>query len=259
MKKKSFIIRTFLLVLLLVLLILAQTVYADVLTDLGFSTSSQDLENYDQRANSQPYNSKNITISPVLELYLVEIQEDPDSSGETLLKRTLKGDNNLGDISETIPMDSDAAIKYVKAAALDISDSGKKHAVAELYYRDGSHGNGEIYLTIMDPAASLTDPVCDEVLVFSNSETDGPLITDYRNQHTFLSLVTGDFDNDGVDEIVVYVPDADNPRLALYKVVDKAIEATPAETFVLPGFSEFVYMTGIKRKYFIRQLILAQI
>lgn len=238
MKKKFFIACAVLLLLAAVSLIPAAPVYADVLTDLGFSTSSEDLKDYDQRKDVQPYNSKNVTLNPVAEEYLVEIGTaevavEPGSPPEErpALKRSLAGDNDLGYRDISFPMDNE--IKYVKAAAVDLTDAGKPHAVAELYYRDGSHGNGELYLSIVDPAADLAEPATNEILVFSNSGGSGPLITDYKMQHTLMNLVGGDFDNDGFSEIVVYIPDVSNPRLALYQIENGVIQATPQQTFAI--------------------------
>jgi hypothetical protein len=229
-------------------LISGQLAYADVYSDLGLSTSSEDLENYDQRAESQPYNSKNVSVNPVSETYITEIGTmevavDPGQPPQSVgaVKRSLIGDNNLAQtVTETVADENDN--KYVKSVALDLNDVGKPHAVAELYYREAN--NGELYLSIVDPIDDLAGPASNQILVFSNSEAGTPLITDYRNQHSFLTLVAGDFDNDGVSEIVVYVPDADDPRLALYQIVDGVIQDEPEQTFSLPGFSEFVYMTS---------------
>lgn len=73
MKKRVSIACAVLLLLAAVSLIPAPPVYADVLNDLGFSTSSEELANYDQRKDEQPYNSKNVTMNPVAEEYRVEI------------------------------------------------------------------------------------------------------------------------------------------------------------------------------------------
>lgn len=247
MKKTAFIVCAILLALLAVPLIPAQTVYADMLTDLGFSTSSQDLENYDQRKDEQPYNSKNVTINPVAEEFMVEIGPN--------MERSLTGDNELGGVnyltepikSGDLPVNNN---KYVKAAPVDLNDEGKPHAVAELYYREAN--NGELWLTIVnaggeverdsnnniiDPAINLKSAATNEILVFSNRTGTGPLITDYKTQHILLNMVAGDFDNDGFSEIVVYIPETGNPHLALYQIVDGQLQADPEQTLSLDAFA----------------------
>lgn len=220
------------------LLPVPQAQAGDVLTDLGFSTSTQDLEAYDQRADNNPFGAQNTTLSPIAEQYLVEMLSPAE--GDPAMQRSLQGDNNLGDIvSGVLPAGSN---KYVKAVSVDLTGQGKEHAVAELFYREANHG--ELYLSIMDPAGSLDNTATNEILVFSNSSATEDLITDYRNQHSYLTLVSGDFDNDGVSEIVVYVPDAAHPHVALYQISDGVLVSTPDQTFTLGGFTKYLYMTS---------------
>lgn len=58
-------------------------------------------------------------------------------------------------------------------------------------------------------------------------------------------MTAGDYDNDGVSEIVIYVPDADDPHLALYQIEDGAIQAQPEQTFSFPyELSINIYMAS---------------
>lgn len=48
----------------------------DILDDLGFSTSGEDLENHEERASEQPFGSQTILLASSPEVYAVEIGTD---------------------------------------------------------------------------------------------------------------------------------------------------------------------------------------
>jgi hypothetical protein len=197
---------------------------ADTFSDLGFTTSAQDLTNHDERAASQPYGSKNLTFYPKLEEYLVQVGTDS-------ITRSLEGDDNLGVIDPVTQPNS--INKYVKSVAVDVDGQGKEDATVELYYR----GSGEIWLSLVKPLDNFA--TINEVLITMSA----PQITDYKFEHTYLNMVAGDFDNDCTSEIVVYVPEANNPRLILCQIENGLLQLDSSQSFSLDKLTKYLYMT----------------
>jgi hypothetical protein len=201
---------------------------ADTFSDLGFTTSAEDLANHDERVQNQPYGSRNVTFYPKPEEYLVQVGTDS-------ITRSLEGDDNRGVIDPvTQPNNYN---KYVKSVAVDISGLGKEDAAAELYYREKGT-SGEIWLALVRPLDNFATN--DEFLVTDSA----PLITDYKFEHTYLNMVAGDFDNDGTSEIVVYVPDVLNPHLVLFQIENGGLQIDPFNSLRLDKATKYLYMAS---------------
>lgn len=200
----------------------------DTFSALGFDTSASDLQDVDDRSVNQPFGNRNIRMFPVSEFYSVLISD-------TQVTRALVGDDEAPDLTSQAALD----FKYIKAVAVDAQGTGLEQSVVELGYLEDN--GGELYLSLKDPRypnVKLGEPI----LVFSNDSQE-PLITDYRNEHSFLTVSAADFDNDGLSEIIVFIPDAQNPRIALYQIVDGVIQDSPDEVFAFEQeFSKYVYM-----------------
>ena len=123
-------------------------------------------------------------------------------------------------------------------ANLDISGSndGRKDSVAfasyKFYAPNPNEPMGTFCVGLVDPkyreagGEKLHDTMY-RVLesnynIFGNNE-DKSGEHKFKNEYiasTYLKVTSGDYDGDGVDEIAVYVPSADNPRIEIYKVSD---------------------------------------
>lgn len=272
MKKALFgIILALFMVLAAVPLIPGERAYADVFTDLGFTTSGEDLQNFEERSQHQPYGSNVISINPVPESYILHvITEDLPPNEQTAfvkdkmyLRRSVYGDNNgVPDdnlVNQYYSEKTAADVRYVQTTAVDAVGAGKKHAVVEMYYREETtvpagattpRTTSRLYLALVDVATQFEEfpdfsggtgglvPI--EILSqsydwFANEKK--ALITDYASQHTYMSMTAGDFDNDGCSEIAVYIPEAGNPHIALYQIENGTIINEP-EVFSLGNEAE---------------------
>ena len=223
--------------------------------DLNLSTNESELTNHDLREASQPFGTKTTPMLPLLEPYTAAI-------GSGNIERTLKDDNQY----EEDEISSDPAstpYKYVQTVAVDAKDEGKAQSVAELYYKEevvpGEDGqpdtyNWGIYLSLVDASSRQGLATADApVTVYSVTGAAAPLFDEgqYYNEHTYLNLTAGDYDNDGYSEIAVYVPDANQPRLALYQIgTDGKLESDFVQTFDFKtenaafAFTKYVYLAS---------------
>jgi hypothetical protein len=231
---------------------------ADVFTDLGFSTSGEDLQNYEERSEKHPYGSRTVEINSIPESYMLhvitqQVSEQGTIKDKTYLQRSVYGDNN-GVSDENLrdqyySAKTEADVLYVQTVAVDAVDAGKKHAVVEMYYveetglEEGAnhlHTTSSLYLSLLDVATQFNDfpdfsggseglpviPIFSETYQWPGN-TKNALITTYADQHSYMTMVAGDFDNDGYSELAVYIPQSGHPHIALYQIQDGIIINDP--------------------------------
>lgn len=123
-------------------------------------------------------------------------------------------------------------------ANLDVSKSndGRKDSVAYVSYNvypDQIQGRGYLSLGIVDPESNYdeiwfhqnqwqmldVDEVNDDGLIGNKEDKKNnyEFINDYLTS-TYLKITSGDYDGDGIDEIAVYIPNRNNPRIEVYKL-----------------------------------------
>lgn len=103
--------------------------------------------------------------------------------------------------------------RMVDTAGVDAAGDGQKRYVANLAYKKG---NGmELFLT--DKSGSR---VSGYTYIGSNDTLDFLEDVDGKVYTGFLSVAAGDFDGDGVDSIIVYVPEVrdSNPYIKMYDI-----------------------------------------
>ena len=149
-----------------------------------------------------------------------------DWTGENVVQNVLEFD---GDDDLTYRSSS---YKFVETAPMDMKGSGKDEYVVNLGYTGGGAGNRlELFVTDKDG-----NKVTETKVVAS-----GVGIDQIDKLSTFqirgaISVVAGDFDGDGVDSILVYIPALEqNPCIWQYKVTDNGTfrQATSLEERLL--------------------------
>ncbi|HZK26100.1 MAG TPA: hypothetical protein VFD00_00965, partial [Thermoclostridium sp.] len=109
------------------------------------------------------------------------------------------------------------------------SNGGRKDSVAYVSYKFYNPGNepmSKFSIGLIDPVHNVDGShtatckvLISEWNLFGNNE-DKSGSNQFKNEYlasTYLKIASGDFDGDDIDEIAVYVPSVDNPRIEIYK------------------------------------------
>ena len=205
-----------------------------VLAAIGIDTSVMP-ETYDPDKTTNPYGSDVINLSEMCEM--VKIDTTEANTKTYLYGHNKKLDGNYDTLNAAPTQKSvsgPAANAFVAADNCDVNGSGRDSAVAMLYcnYRYDSHlttnDSGTIFLQIFDPESgrALNEPitVTDNVEAFVNNHVEWNYLAQSQ-----LQIAAGDFDNDTVEEIAVYVPAAEGgaARVAIYDLTNGGNGADP--------------------------------
>ena len=123
---------------------------------------------------------------------------------------------------------SDQGVMYdVEAGNFDKNTTGKSAQIAMVYTKAYS-ANGGLYLRFGDAKGTGTGAYGTSIELLSRDKKLGnpDLVMDGKNAENFaenpyqlknyLQVATGDWNNDGVDEVAVYIPEENNSRIAIY-------------------------------------------
>lgn len=116
----------------------------------------------------------------------------------------------------------------VETAPMDLNNSGKKEYVATLSFNRGSKSSGTLQLYVTDTSNNV---VTNRVTVGNHGIKQLNDLDTYELKGAF-SIAAGDFDGDGKDTIIVYIPKMCEgaPFIAEYAVNGGTIETTPKST-----------------------------
>ncbi len=230
-----------------------------VLDSIGIDTSKVP-ETYDPNSTDNPYGSDVTTTIEMSELVKFNTSA-PNGENSFLYGDRAKLDGEYQTLESSVRK-SDAAVSgpgehaFIAGTDCDVTGSGRSSAVAIVYsnYRhkeNGQQSDHNIYMEVYDPKTGKT---FEHPFVISNF-IGNQLRMDYSVQSQ-LQIAAGDFDNDSVDEIAVYVPSKDgteNPRVAIYDLTNGKECADPywegawtnAWNYILPkNTAQIVDITG---------------
>ena len=217
-----------------------------VLGQLGIDTSQMP-ETYDPDDTDNPYGSDVTTMLEINELVKIDTSGAQPASAEgnteTGAGSTLYGHNGLLNGSYQALFDTEKTIKkdlsgpgehaFLAGTDVDVTGNGRDEAAAIVYsnYQYDSDvskvGDPKIYMMIYSPEkGSRTEPF--ELSSFIDNKVEDGYIAQSQMQ-----ITAGDFDNDTVEEIAVYVPAATEtglPRVAVYDLTNGTDCADPYQS-----------------------------
>ncbi len=136
---------------------------------------------------------------------------------------------------------TDYAMADVAAGHFTDSSDAKSEQVAMVYAGDLS-ASGGLYLrfgdattgkygnpiTLLDTSKQIGNPTLKDAAETSGSEkTEEKLVENFAENpyqlKNYLQVATGDWDNDGMDEVAVYVPEVGSSRIEIYDLQDKNV------------------------------------
>ena len=133
--------------------------------------------------------------------------------------------NAVGNFSQDGMSSQSANYTAVETTPMDLNNSGKKEYVATLSFTRGSKNSGTLQLYVTDTQNNV---VTKRITVANNKIEQLNDLDTYELKGAF-SIAAGDFDGDGKDTIIVYIPrmsDSTNgPFIAEYEVNGKDISA----------------------------------
>ena len=204
----------------------------DVLSSIGIDTSKMP-EDYDPDSTDNPYGSDVKSMNRVSELLVINTNDNGDNAH--LYGHNARLDGNIGSLLPTVsPLHTytrkDTKAAFLKAGCFaaasdcDLKGTGRKQSVAVVYTEiSGILGQRKITLCLRtyDPyngtysdAFELADL---SAYYFSSLNSPDKLPFVMQSQ---LQVSCGDYDNDTVDEIAVYVPSSDGSERAKVSVYD---------------------------------------
>ena len=203
-----------------------------VLGQLGIDASKMP-ETYDPDDTDNPYGSDVTTMVEMNELVKIDTSAAQTAS-------TLYGHNGLLNGSYTALFDEEKNIHkdlsgpgehaFLAGTDVDVTGNGRDEAVAIVYSNyhynsdESKVGDPKIYMMIYSPEkGSSTEP-------FELSSFIGNKVEDDYIAQSQMQIAAGDFDNDTVEEIAVYVPSATEtglPRVAIYDLTNGTECADP--------------------------------
>lgn len=137
--------------------------------------------------------------------------------GQDQIANKIKGFSQDGMSSQS------ASYTAVETAPMDLNNSGKKEYVATLSFTRGSKSPGTLQLYVTDTKNNV---VTTRITVASSGIKQLNDLDTYELKGAF-SIAAGDFDGDGKDTIIVYIPQmsGSGPYIAEYAVNGSNIEA----------------------------------
>ena len=200
-----------------------------VLNSLGIDTSQMPAD-YDPNSTENPYGSDMTTLNTVKEMALFETTKEKSYlyGHNTPLNGKYSTFEN-SHITCSAPFLTTES--FAECAACDINGNGRDSALAIVYtnyhstnYDPAAPEKNNIYMTLYDAhSGNYSDPI-----VISNYIEDR--ITEAYLVQSQLQITCGDYDNDTVDEIAVYVPattDNERAKVAVYDLVNGKDSADP--------------------------------
>lgn len=204
----------------------------NALEALGIDTSKMP-EGYDPNTLDNPYGRDTVTINPVYELFMTSKGDNDNQRKNVLyghnkaLKQGMDEFYSSGILSTTTneypqtAATASASGNFIGKGA-DGKAAGKKGQVATV--GAGSlDKNGGLYLYFTDPvkgkqSGKKTLIGTDKVIGNSGNQMDEDFSEWPYLMQNYLKITAGDFDNDGIDEVAVYVPEQGKSRVEVYKL-----------------------------------------
>jgi len=182
----------------------------NALEAIGIDTSVTP-EGVDLLSADNPYGRNTIAMNPVYELYNLQ------SSGGTLYGHNLKAKSDWNDfhdsgtndnLSHSYVMTASASGYFAKRKDDDASKVGHIATIGVpsfdpksglyLYFTDPITGQKSDPIELIEPGRTIGN---------SGSQMEEDFVNAKYLLRNYLKITTGDFDNDGIDEIAVYVPE----------------------------------------------------
>lgn len=204
----------------------------NALDALGIDTSKLP-DGYDANSTTNPYGQSDVTINPVYELFVSQGNQSTDTY---TMQNTLYGHNSplnqsMDDFyseqkGQTLDSESPvhaAATTSASGNFVGAAQAGERGQIVTVCTGDLSP-NGGLYLYFTDPISGAVSSnamtLIDTTRTIGNSGSkmeenfeESPYL-----MQNYLKVATGDFDNDGVDEVAVYVPEQGSSRVEIYKL-----------------------------------------
>ena len=195
-----------------------------VLGSLGIDTSKVP-ETYDADSTDNPYGSDVTTLVELNELVKIDTSSE---TGSTLYGHDglLTGNSeDLFDPDKNIHQDVSGPGEHAFLAGtdIDVTGNGRDEAAAIVYSNyhfnnDASQvGDPKIYMKIYNPKTGRSTEAFELSSFIGNKVEDGYIA------QSQMQIAAGDFDNDTVEEIAVYVPSPTEtglPRVAIYDLTN---------------------------------------
>ena len=203
---------------------------------LGIDISKAPL-GYDPNTTENPFGKETTPIAVVDELFMVgrssdgknysRLYGDDWAVGGAIDSFFKEEPATASDATNGINQVSGANALAMTEANLDMtrSNGGRKDSVAYVSYKYSNPGNEPMSIFsigLIDPVhnvdgshTAMSMVLESEGNLFGNNE-DKSGANQFKNEYlasTYLKIASGDFDGDGIDEIAVYVPSVDNPRI----------------------------------------------
>ena len=207
---------------------------------LGIDTSQPSW--FDPNDPNNPYGRDNATMAEVDELVILDLRKSSDNM--TIIghnNQLLGNEKSLYDNSQKKTISVNEAPKSIGMSEGNLlipdgdlkKNDHKKSEVVYTYFEPESKADigdktvlvGKQYIRIIGNATSAS-PYMLQIPIGNSSfrigNVDDPVTAEgfdnaYAGQQ-YLKIVCGDFDGDGVDEIAVYVPENNNPRIEIYDI-----------------------------------------
>ncbi len=212
----------------------------NVLSALGFDTSAEPDGYVAGEDSSSPYGVKNTAVAPVKELYTIGIA-GADLYGDNLdMAATTK---EWVDSSKGVGMPLNATAYQGVAGNFDGNGLDGQVALLRMY-RSGTDKNAtyNLDLNFIDPTTTMdifdysssTRRIMVDVKKFANSSTFIDDFIDFPNLYQgYLQIAAGDFDGNGIDEIVVYIPYDTNPRIKVFQLQESSTQWQTPDAWTL--------------------------
>lgn len=188
----------------------------NALDALGIDTSKVP-EGVDLDSLDNPYGRSDTTVNPVYELFMQDSSSSILYGHNKPVGSTWDNFYASGDTKSAVPASYAATAVASGNFIKDASQSGQTVTVAakgmsptgglDLYFSDPVTGTNGDARTLINPGVTIgnTGNQMDE-----NFQADSYLL------HNYLKVAAGDYDNDGIDEIAVYVPQQGSSRVEIY-------------------------------------------
>lgn len=204
----------------------------NALEALGIDTSQMP-EGYDPNSLDNPYGRDTVTVNPVYELFVSGKGEDVNHRANVLYGYNINLNQGIDNFYSSGKSSTTAAAYSLPAATSSASGNfigegengdwaGKTGQVA-VVGAGSLDKNGGLYLYFTDPLTGEVSGMktligTDMIIGNSGNQMDENFEKDPYLMQNYLKIAAGDFDNDGVDEVAVYVPEQGKSRVEIYKL-----------------------------------------
>lgn len=198
----------------------------NALDALGIDTSAMP-EGYDENSTDNPYGRSTITVNPVYELFVTGVTsafslENVLYGHNKPLNQTMTDFYNQG--SKQTRETSTPLAATASAAGNFVGGESAGRAAQVVTVGAGSlSADGGLYLYFTDPVtgdmSGMKELIATTAIIGnSGNQMDEDFAESPYLMQNYLQITTGDFDNNGIDEVAVYVAEQGKSRLEIFKL-----------------------------------------